>query len=33
MRLEKGAYNPSLQLAMDISNVLNVPINELFKFE
>lgn len=33
IRLEKGAYNPSLQLAMDISDVLNVPINELFQFE
>ncbi len=33
IRLEKGEYNPSLQLAMDIAEVLGVPITELFRFE
>ena len=28
--LEQGRYNPSLQLAMNISNVFNVTIEELF---
>lgn len=33
MRLEAGKYNPSLKLAVDISRVLNTPIEELFKFQ
>lgn len=33
IRLERGDYNPSLQLAMDISEVLEVSIYELFHFE
>lgn len=32
MRLEKAQYNPSLKLAIDISRVLEVPIEELFIF-
>ena len=28
--LEKGEYNPSLQLALLISQKLNVPVGELF---
>jgi len=31
--LEKGKYNPSLQLAHDIAKVLNSTIEELFIFE
>lgn len=30
MRLEKGQYNPSLKLAVDISRVVEVPIEEIF---
>ena len=30
--LEKGAYNPSLQLAMDISHVFHTTVEELFTF-
>lgn len=33
IRLEKGLYNPSLKLAMDISKVFNVPIEALFFYE
>lgn len=33
IRLEKGQYNPSLKLAMDISRALNVPIESLFFYE
>ncbi len=33
IRLEKGQYNPSLKLAMDISKVFNVPIEALFFYE
>ena len=33
IRLEKGQYNPSLKLAMDISKVFNVPIEALFSYE
>ncbi len=33
MRLEKGQYNPSLKLAIDISRVVEAPIEELFIFE
>lgn len=32
MRLEKAQYNPSLKLAIDISRVINVPIEEIFLF-
>ena len=31
--LEKGKYNPSLQLAFKISRVLNLPIEEIFLFK
>ncbi len=33
IRLEKSAYNPSLQLAMNIANVFEVPVEKLFEFE
>lgn len=33
MRLEKAQYNPSLKLAVDISRVLDVPIEEIFVFD
>lgn len=33
IRLEKGQYNPSLKLAMDISKVFNVPMESLFFYE
>ena len=33
MRLEAGKYNPSLKLAIDISRVLETPIEELFIFD
>ncbi|HMA60887.1 MAG TPA: helix-turn-helix transcriptional regulator [Halanaerobiales bacterium] len=33
VHLEQGKYNPSLKLAMDIAAVLNVTVEELFKFE
>jgi len=33
IRLEKGQYNPSLKLAMDIANVFNTTVEELFHFE
>ena len=32
IRLEKGAYKPSLQLAMDISHVFHTTVEELFTF-
>ncbi len=32
MRLEKAQYNPSLKLAVDISRVLEAPIEALFLF-
>ena len=32
-RLENAKYNPSLELAVRISRVLNTPIEELFIFE
>lgn len=32
-RLEKGLYNPSLKLAMDIAKVFKVSVEELFEFE
>ncbi|MDO5400436.1 MAG: helix-turn-helix transcriptional regulator [Eubacteriales bacterium] len=33
MRLEKGLYNPSLKLAIDISRAVEAPIEEIFIFE
>jgi Predicted transcriptional regulators len=33
IRLEAGKYNPSLKLAIDISRVLNVPIEDIFVFD
>lgn len=33
VRLEKGQYNPSLKLAMDIAEVLEVDIYRLFIFK
>lgn len=33
IRIEKGQYNPSLKLAMDIAKVFQVPVEELFSFE
>ena len=32
-RLEKGLYNPSLKLAMDIAKIFNATVEELFSFE
>lgn len=32
-RLENAKYNPSLELAVKISKVLNTPIEKLFIFE
>lgn len=32
IRLERGQYNPSLKLAMDIANVFGVTVEELFSF-
>lgn len=32
-RLERGLYNPSLELAMDIAQVFNLPIEAIFHFE
>lgn len=31
-RLEKGQYNPSLKLAMDIANILEASVYDLFEF-
>ena len=33
MRLEAGKYNPSWKLAIDISRVVETPIEELFIFD
>lgn len=33
MRLEKAQYNPSLKLAIDISLVVDQPIEKLFIFD
>ncbi|MPN50236.1 hypothetical protein SDC9_197862 [bioreactor metagenome] len=33
MRLEAGKYNPSLKLAIDISKIVDAPIEELFIFK
>lgn len=32
IRLEKGLYNPSLKLAMDLSKIFQVSVEELFSF-
>ena len=32
IRLEKGQYNPSLKLAMDIAAVFDTTVEELFEF-
>lgn len=32
IRLEAGKYNPSLKLAIDISRVVNAPIEVIFVF-
>jgi len=32
IRLERGAYNPSLKLAYDIAHVFGVPIEAVFDF-
>ncbi|EGC02551.1 MULTISPECIES: helix-turn-helix transcriptional regulator [Ruminococcus] len=33
IRLEKGQYNPSLKLAMDIAKVFGATVEEIFSFE
>ena len=33
MRLEKAQYNPSLKLPIDISRVVEAPIEEIFVFK
>lgn len=33
MRLETGKYNPSLKLAIDISRIVDAPIEELFIYD
>lgn len=33
VNLERGRYNPSLKLAMDISNVFSCTVEDLFFFE
>ncbi len=33
IRLEKGQYNPSLKLAMDIAKLFETTVEELFSFE
>lgn len=33
MRLEKAQYNPSLKLTIDISRVVEAPIEEIFVFK
>lgn len=32
IRLEKGTYNPSLKLAMDIAKVFQTTVEEIFTF-
>jgi len=32
-RLEKGIYNPSLKLAMDIAKVFELAVEDLFSFD
>ena len=33
VNLEKGKYNPSLKLAVDISRAVEAPIEEIFLFD
>ena len=33
IRLERGLYNPSLKLAMDIAKALNATVYDLFEFD
>ena len=33
IRLERGQYNPSLKLAMDIAKIFSVKVEDLFRFE
>lgn len=33
LRLEKGLYNPSLKLAIDIAKVFNKKVEDVFEFE
>jgi putative transcriptional regulator len=33
LRLEKGLYNPSLKLAMDIAKVFDTTVEDMFSFE
>ena len=33
IRIEKGQYNPSLKVAMDIAKVFNASVEEIFSFE
>lgn len=33
VRLEKGQYNPSLKLAMDIARIFGTTVEELFSFD
>lgn len=33
VNLEKGKYNPSLKLAMDIAKVFHTTVEELFSFD
>ncbi|MCQ2459833.1 MAG: helix-turn-helix transcriptional regulator [Ruminococcus sp.] len=33
IRLEKGLYNPSLKLAMDIAKVFGVKVEDIFYYE
>jgi len=33
VHLERGKYNPSLKLAMDIARVLNATVDELFNYD
>jgi putative transcriptional regulator len=33
IRLEKGLYNPSLKLAMDLAKIFEVSVEELFIFK
>ena len=33
IRLESGKYNPSLKLAIELSRIVNTPIEELFIFD
>ena len=33
IRVEKGQYNPSLKLAMDIAHVFHTTVEEIFSFD